>query len=204
MSLNKTWYIVLVAVICFSVPVEAERKTVKKARSELDKISTSIYQNEKLIKKKKKQKRKVNYRINKISKDLRYTEIRLKKAKTKVIRMSKKVKLSQTDVVQARTQFNKTKKQFSKQILSFYKNKNHGLIEYVFMPKKLESFSDSVYYLNKVVDKNINLIGDLKRDYRDLTIKTNKLQNQLSSLSLTKTDIKRQTKILKRKNVIEI
>jgi murein DD-endopeptidase MepM/ murein hydrolase activator NlpD len=176
----------LIPILCFA----ENDASLDTAKAKLNKISKKIKQNKSKIKIKKKTKKRIEKDLIILNKELRYKGLQYNRIKRKYNRTNNSIKNKKKDLLSAKNHFDVKQKQFSKRIFEIYKNKNMGVMEFIFTPRDFFSTIDSIFYLKSIIAADMQLIKDMKQEYTKLQKERQNLKKQIKRLTALKLEMK--------------
>lgn len=157
-------------------------------------ISSEIEKNKERIKPKKEKQRHAERSLSKLAKDLRYTELKLRRAKRQYRVLKKEEKKVKKDLAKMQKDYDEKRDAFAKRMLQIYKNRDLGIVEFLFSQKDFIAAVSSSYYFDKIMKRDIELIQSFKSDYAKLIGKKKKLYDRQKGMVLLRNKIQEREK----------
>ena len=177
-----------------NLPVMAQSQ-----EEELARIKERIKQNKHVISQKKQEKKIAERQLGQLSKELKVTELYLNKAKKTLTVTQKKVAITQTQLSQTQQAFLIKKKVFKQRLVDIFKNKNFGMIEFIFSSEDSPYALDASYYFERIMRADTSLMSEIKSQYGDLMTQKQSLKFQTRTLSDIKEKIEEKEDLLQQK-----
>ncbi len=190
--------VILIVAFGFFLSAVSHAEEPEKAE-ELNKLRSKIEKNKSKIKQKQAEKKVAEQELGQLSQQLRITEVKLKSTQNNLKETKKKAEKTQTELVQTKQEYGFKSERFSNRLVDIYKNKNMGAIEFLFSPSNLLSVVDASYYFDKLINNDVDMITDIKKNYRSLEHQTKKLETQKKSLSVLNQEIEMRESLLSQK-----
>ena len=167
--------------------------------TKLDTINTKIQNNNAKLLPKKRAKRHAEKTLSDISKQLRMTELKLRKAKKTLVQTKTKKENTEIKINDLEIQFTDKKSTFSKRLIYVYKIPELGLMEYLFSSNDLIMSSESRYYFDLLLKKDLELLKTLKLQKQELQQEKKQLEKQELKIVSIKKNIHYQESTLEKK-----
>lgn len=165
----------------------------------LDTINTKIQKNNAKLLPKKKAKRKAEQTLGELSKQLRVTELKLRKAKRNLVQTTHKKEKTAKKINELEVEFTQKKKEFSKRLVYVYKVPELGLMEYMFSSDDLILASESRYYFDLLLQKDLELLETLRNQYQELKQERAQLEKEERNMVAIRKNIAYQEAMLEQK-----
>ena len=195
---KSTWKLKIL-ILLLSLPVQAQ--DVWEHQKKLTEIEKKIEDNNKKILPKKVRKKKAEKNLGVISRKLRYTEIKLESTQKKLKTAKTKEKKTKAQLSELQKQYKVREKAFTDRLVEIYKMKNLGFIEFLFSGSDMVSHTDSTYYFDRIINKDIEMIETIQKEHSLLKQKRRRLVKQTKRIDSLKKEIaKREVTLKKEKN----
>ncbi|MCP4049164.1 MAG: M23 family metallopeptidase [bacterium] len=168
------------------------------AKNKLNNISKKIKTNKNKIKQKALKKKQAQRELMILSRKQRYNELRLKKAKERLLLTKRKITKKEKTIKNLKKKYSYKKTQFTKRLVEIYKHNKFGLLECLFAPPQAISTIDIIYYFERIINSDIDLINDLKDQQFRLSSESTKLHKAKKKLVTLKLEIKKRERTILR------
>jgi murein DD-endopeptidase MepM/ murein hydrolase activator NlpD len=185
----------LICLLLVSQPLAAQ--DVFEQQKKLDEIEKKIEDNNKKILPKKVKKKKAEKNLGVISRRLRYTEIKLESTQKKLKKAKTSEQKTKAQLDKLQKQYEIREKAFTDRLIEIYKMKNLGFIEFLFSGSDMVSHTDSAYYFDRIINKDIEMIETIQKEHQHLKEKRRRLEKQTQRIDSLKKEIAKREKTLK-------
>lgn len=182
--------------LLITLPVSAQ--DVLDHQKQLTEIEKKIEDNNKKILPKKVKKKKAEKSLGVIARKLRYTEIKLESTQKKLKTAQKKEKQTKAQLDELEEQYKVREKVFTDRLVEIYKMKNLGFIEFIFSGSDMVSHTDSAYYFDRIINKDIEMIKSIQEEHRQLKQERRRLEKQTKRIDSLKQEIAKRESTLKK------
>ncbi|NQY74071.1 MAG: peptidoglycan DD-metalloendopeptidase family protein [Candidatus Margulisbacteria bacterium] len=167
-------------------------------KDKMESLQRQIQENEQKLEEKKRKKQKLAYELAKTQRNISWTHVQLKRADNNLDRYHKQAQASTRRIQQMGTQFEKQKASFSNLLVSVYKHRHLGFLEFLFSPKDFEMALHSSYVYERALKGDLAFIDKTKGDYQQLLNEKQRLASLIKRGEDTKLSIeKNQTYLSK-------
>ena len=175
--------------------VEAKTDQVS-AKRKLESIQRKIEANRAKIQQSKKKEKLLVKDLILLNRDLSYTGYQLKKAERDLSFYKEKASETRLNLEGVREVFRDKQAQFQGRIVQIYKNKNVGIIEFLFSPKDFSLVMDSSYYFERIIKADVTLIEEIKQEYNKLAREMHLLHFQTEKITSIQDEISKKKESL--------
>ncbi len=194
--IGLTW---LVIMLC-QMPLVAEgTSALDDLKAELGHISERLQKNSSKIKEKQKEKHQVQQSLGSINRELKVLESTIEKQAQAINVVATREHQTSQSLAEAEQEFSEKKNQFQKRLRQIYKNEHMGFLEFLLSPKDIMSVLDSQYYFERILKQDVNLVDEIREEYRRLNDKKVQLSNQKKKLTALNKSVIVQEKTLEKK-----
>lgn len=151
--------------------IDAKRKQLEDLERQLMKSRISI-------ERKRKQEASLQKVLYKIKRDLRETTARLEDEQLRLFRNRSRLEITEKKLDQAKAELNQKTLLLSERVKDIYKNGNIGYLELLFASKSITSFLDSSYYFQRLIEKDLELIKQIKQKKEEIEVQKKVLVDQ--------------------------
>lgn len=200
MNKNKLVFIlVFIISIYYSAFSYAGLSDIDAKRRQLEELERQLMKSRKSIEMKRIKEANLQKVLYKIKRDLRETTSRLEDEQLRLYKNKSRLEITEKKLSQAKAELDQKITLLSERLKDIYKNGSTGYLELFFSSKSISSFLDSSYFFQRLINKDIDLVKQIKQKKEEIEIQKKILLSQkriiedlTKSISLTKEKISLQ------------